>query len=108
MKPFRLPLLVKEKTLSLIRTLIQDKIIQPSQSPFTSAAFPIVKKNGEIRLVVDYRDLNRITKDEPYIFPKIWDLLVQLKGSKIFSKLDLKSGYYQVAMESENIKYTAF
>ncbi|KAG0442136.1 Transposon Tf2-9 polyprotein [Dictyocoela muelleri] len=108
MNPFRLPLRVKEKTLSLVRTLIQDKIIQPSQSPFTSSAFPIVKKNGDIRLVVDYRHLNRITKKEPYIFPKIWDLLVQLKDSKIFSKLDLKSGYYQVAMKPTSRKYTAF
>ncbi|KAG0439135.1 Transposon Tf2-9 polyprotein, partial [Dictyocoela muelleri] len=108
MKAFRIPLRIKEKTLSLINTLIKDEIIRPSTSKFSSAAFPILKKNGDVRLVVDYRQLNKITKPDHYIFPQIWDLLIQLKGSKVFSKIDLKSGYYQIKMHEKSQKYTAF
>ncbi|KAG0435945.1 Transposon Ty3-G Gag-Pol polyprotein [Dictyocoela muelleri] len=77
MKPFRIPLRIKEKTNSLINSLLKDNIIRPSTSTFSSAAFPILKKNGDIRLVVDYRQLNKITQAGHYIFPQIWNLLVQ-------------------------------
>ncbi|KAG0435916.1 Transposon Ty3-I Gag-Pol polyprotein [Dictyocoela muelleri] len=108
MKPFRIPLRIKQKTFTLINSLIKDNIIRPSTSTFSSAAFPLLKRNGDIRLVIDYRQLNKITQPEHYIFPQIWDLLVQLRGSRIFSKIDLKSGYYQIAMNPSSQKYTAF
>ncbi|KAG0425058.1 Retrovirus-related Pol polyprotein from transposon, partial [Dictyocoela muelleri] len=107
-KPFRIPLKHKERVHALINDLLRDGIIQKSNSKYSSPTFLIVKKNGDIRLVIDYRELNKLTCVTHYIFPKIWDILVQLKGSLIFSKVDLKSGYYQIAVAKESIKYTAF
>ncbi|KAG0425486.1 Transposon Ty3-I Gag-Pol polyprotein, partial [Dictyocoela muelleri] len=108
MKPYRISPIMKERLKSEIEKLIRDKIIQRSYSEYASSAFPILKKNGEIRLVIDFRKLNRITKGDEYIFKKICDILVQLKGFTIYSKLDLKAGYYQITLEKENRKFTAF
>lgn len=97
---------MNEKTLDLIKNLLMDGIIQESSSSFCSPAFPILKRNGDIRLVLDCRKLNRLTCKDPYIFPKIWDIFVAIKDSEIISKLDLKSGYYQIMMDPgvENIR----
>ncbi|KAG0420260.1 Retrovirus-related Pol polyprotein from transposon [Dictyocoela roeselum] len=83
-------------------------IIRPSKSPYSSPAFQIIKRNGKIRSVIDYRKLNSITVPNPYIFPTIQDLLSQLNTSKIFSKIDLNLGYYQIPLEENLIKYTVF
>ncbi|KAG0441318.1 Retrovirus-related Pol polyprotein from transposon 17.6 [Dictyocoela muelleri] len=69
--PFRIPLAYKDKLSKLIQDLINDKIIQKSNSPYSSHTFPILKKNGDIRLVIDYRKHNKITAPIPFIFPKI-------------------------------------
>ncbi|KAG0441141.1 Retrovirus-related Pol polyprotein from transposon gypsy [Dictyocoela muelleri] len=108
MRPFRISLGLKQKVEDEIQKLLKDGIIQKSKSPYASAAFPILKKNGKIRIVVDYRALNRITIEDNYVFPKIWDILAQLNGSSIFSKLDMKSGYYQVKIKDDSRPYTAF
>ncbi|KAG0442036.1 Retrovirus-related Pol polyprotein from transposon gypsy [Dictyocoela muelleri] len=71
MKPFRIHLTIKGKVNSEIEKLLRDGIIQKSQSSYASAAFPMLKKNGDIRLVVDYRALNQITLEYYYVFPKI-------------------------------------
>ncbi|KAG0440687.1 Transposon Ty3-I Gag-Pol polyprotein [Dictyocoela muelleri] len=108
MKPYRISPIMKERLKAEIEKIIRDKIIQRSYSEYASSAFLNLKKNGEIRLVKDFRNLNRITKGDEYIFFKIWDILVQLKGFTIYSKLDLKAGYYQITLEIESRKYTAF
>ncbi|KAG0435690.1 Transposon Tf2-9 polyprotein, partial [Dictyocoela muelleri] len=107
-KPFRIPFKYKEKMYSHIKDLLMDKIIKKSNSNFSSPAFPIIKKNGEIRLIIDYRKLNQATQEDYYLFPKVWDILFQLRGSTVFSKLDLKSGYYQIALNPRCTQYTAF
>ncbi|KAG0434072.1 Transposon Ty3-G Gag-Pol polyprotein [Dictyocoela muelleri] len=100
MKPFRIPLESKKKYRTCLKRK-KDKIIQPSQSPYASSLFLILKCNGYIRLVVDYRKINKITLDYCYIFHKIMDLFVLIKGSNIFSKLYLNSGYNQVEMDQK-------
>ncbi|KAG0442502.1 Retrovirus-related Pol polyprotein from transposon gypsy [Dictyocoela muelleri] len=91
-----------------INNLVSLNIIRASKSPYSSPAFPIIKRNGKIRLVIDYRKLNKITIPDKYIFPKIQDLLSQLNNSKIFSKIDLNLGYYHLPVAENSIKYKAF
>ncbi|KAG0426338.1 Retrovirus-related Pol polyprotein from transposon 17.6, partial [Dictyocoela muelleri] len=67
-----------------------------------------IKKNGKIRLVVDYRYLNSISKKTHQFTPKIKKILATLHGSKIFSKIDLNLGYYQIKMKPEDIYKTGF
>ncbi len=83
-------------------------IIKKSTSDFTSAAFPILKRNGEIRLVVDYRNLNLLTQKTNYPLPNMQDLLTTFRGSAYFSSLDLQQGYYQIVMAPESRKFTSF
>ncbi|KAG0424259.1 Retrovirus-related Pol polyprotein from transposon, partial [Dictyocoela muelleri] len=85
-----------------------NKIIRHSKSPYNSPAFPIIKRNGKIGLVIDFRKLNRITVKSHYVFLTMNDILTQLHGSSIFSKINLNLGYYQIVMEEQSIRYTAF
>jgi hypothetical protein len=65
-------------------------------------------KYGTLRLCIDFRHLNKVTIKNKYIFPRIDDLFDQLKGAGIFSKIDLRSSYYQVRIEEEDISETTF
>jgi hypothetical protein len=66
------------------------------------------KKDGSLRMVIDYRPLNKITISDRYPLPRIDDLLDRLKGAKVFSSLDLLSGYHQVRLRKEDVPKTAF
>ncbi|NYT46987.1 MAG: RNA-directed DNA polymerase [Candidatus Methanofishera endochildressiae] len=68
----------------------------------------VKKKDGSLRLCVDYRQLNNITKKDSYAIPRIEELLESLAGSKFFSVVDMKSGYYQVEIKEEHKERTAF
>lgn len=93
MKPYSVPALLMDKTVKEINRILRLSIIRKSERNYGSAAFPILKKNGEIRLVVDYRNLNAITVKNPYPFPKLHDQLSNLNGATVFSQLDFKNGY---------------
>ena len=83
------------------------ELYRPSNSPWSSAVVLVKKKNGELRFCIDLRKLNQRTKDA-YSLPRIDETLERLKGSCIFSSLDLKSGYWQVELEEDSKPYTAF
>ena len=82
--------------------------IRPSDSPWCSAVVLVKKKNGELRFCIDMRKLNARAVKDAYSLPRIDETLERLKGSCIFSSLDLKSGYWQVEIEEERKQYTAF
>lgn len=88
--------------------LMEKGFIQPSGSSWSSPVLFVKKKDGSHRLCVDYRALNRITVKHRYPIPRIEDLLDQLSEAKIFSKLDLQSGYYQVQIDPDDTQKTAF
>ena len=75
---------------------LRKGFIRPSVSPWGSPVLFVSKKDGTIRLCVDYRSLNEVTIKNEYPLPKIDDLFDQLNGAKVFSKIDLRSGYYQL------------
>ncbi len=78
------------------------------ESPFSSPIVVVRKKNGDIRLCVDYRKLNSQTVKDSYALPNLEESFSALSGSRWFSVLDLKSGYYQIEMEESDKGKTAF
>ncbi|CAI5680231.1 unnamed protein product [Oreochromis niloticus] len=91
-----------------LKELLDAGIIKESQSPFASPVVLVRKKNGSIRLCIDYRKLNARTIRDAYALPNIEETFAALSGAKWFSVMDLKSGYYQVEMAEEDKPKTAF
>ena len=91
-----------------LQELLAAGIIKESRSPYASPIVIARKKNGKIRMCIDYRTLNLKTIPDQYTLPRIDDALASLTGSRWFSVLDLRSGYYQIAMSEEDKEKTAF
>ncbi|XP_028853388.1 LOW QUALITY PROTEIN: uncharacterized protein LOC114800338 [Denticeps clupeoides] len=91
-----------------LRHLLAAGVIKESHSPYASPIVIARKKNGSVRMCVDYRTLNTRTTPDQYTTPRIDDALDCLAGSKWFTVLDLRSGYYQIAMAEEDKEKTAF
>ncbi|KAI7790434.1 hypothetical protein IRJ41_006419, partial [Triplophysa rosa] len=91
-----------------LKKLMTAGIIKESRSPYASPIVIARKKNGDVRMCVDYRTLNRRTIPDQYTMPRIDDALDCLTGSRWFSVLDLRSGYYQIEMAEEDKEKTAF
>lgn len=91
-----------------LQELLDSGVIQESESPFASPIVVVRKKDGSVRLCIDFRKLNLQTIKDAYALPKLEDAFSALAGSKWFSVLDLKSGYYQIEMEESDKQKTAF
>jgi len=106
--PRRLGFTEKEKVREILDDLLRRGIIRTSTSEYASPIVLTKKRNGETRMCVDYRMLNKVLARENYPLPLIEDQLDALRGKKYFSTLDLKDGFYHVAMAAGSIKYTSF
>ena len=91
-----------------IKELLDKGYICPSLSPWGSPVLLVEKKDGSLRMVVDYRGLNEVTIKNKYPLPMINDLFYRLQGAKVFSKIDLRSGYHQLKIREQDIPKTAF
>ena len=98
----------RETAQEIIDELLRFKIIQPSLSPWAAPIVLVKKKTGDVRLCVDYRKLNAITKKDSFPLPRIDDVLDMLDGQKFFSTIDLASGYWQIEMDDDSKEKTAF
>jgi transposase InsO family protein len=107
-RPYRMALIKQEKVEGHVKDMLGKGIIQESSSPFCAPVVLAAKKDGTDRFCVDYTALNAVTKKDRFPLPRIDDLLDKLKGAKLFSCLDLASGYWQVKMQEGDEEKTAF
>jgi hypothetical protein len=91
-----------------LEELLEKGHIRPSVSPWGAPVIFVKKKDGSLRLCIDYRQLNKVTIKNRYPLPRIDDLFDQLQGARVFSKIDLKSGYHQLRIVDSDIHKTAF
>ncbi|KAI3773113.1 hypothetical protein L6452_04312 [Arctium lappa] len=91
-----------------LQDLLEKGFIRPSSSPWGAPALFVKKKDGAMRMCIDYRELNKVTVKNRYPLPRIDDLFDQLQGAGCFSKIDLRSGYHQVKVSKDDIPKTAF
>ncbi|KAL7841512.1 hypothetical protein SRHO_G00252030 [Serrasalmus rhombeus] len=91
-----------------LQTLLEAGIIHESESPYASPIVIVKKKNGDVRLCVDYRRLNMQTIKDAYALPNLEESFSALSGSQWFSVMDLKSRYYQIEMHEDDKPKTAF
>jgi hypothetical protein len=91
-----------------LNELMGKGFIRPSSSPWGCPALFVKKKDQSLRLCVDYRPLNAVTINNKYTLSRIDILFDQLVSAKVFSKIDLRSGYHQIKIRSENVPKTAF
>ncbi|KAK4400634.1 Retrovirus-related Pol polyprotein from transposon [Sesamum angolense] len=106
--PYRMAPLELKELKKQLEELLDKVFIRPSISPWGAPVLFVKKKDGSMRLCIDYRQLNRITIKNKYPLLRIHDLLDQLKGAIVFSKIDLRSGYWQLRVEEGSTPKTAF
>ena len=89
-----------------LQELLEKRFIRPSVSPWGAPVLFVKKKDGTLRLCIDYRQLNKFIVKNKYPLPRIDDLFDQLKGASIFLKIDLRSGYHQLRIKHADVHKT--
>ena len=91
-----------------VKDMLEADVIRESDSPYSSNVVLVRKKDGSLRFCIDYRVLNSKTRKDAYMLPRFDDIIDTIRGAKFFSKLDLRSGYWQVEVEEQDKAKTAF
>ncbi|GFT39656.1 retrovirus-related Pol polyprotein from transposon 17.6 [Trichonephila clavipes] len=108
MHPYRIPIALQQEVDRQINELLHLKLIEPSESEWAHPIVCVSKKNGSIRLCVDYRHLNSFTIADAYPMQNAKDLLFEVGQANYITVLDLTKGYWQIPMAEEAKPYTAF
>ena len=106
--PYRVPDRLKEGVRAEVNKLVELGIVVPSTSPWASPVVPVPKKDGSVRVCIDYRKLNEVTTADPYYMASMEEILERVGSSKIISKIDLCKGFYQVEVAPSSQEKTAF
>ncbi|KAI3758768.1 hypothetical protein L6452_06340 [Arctium lappa] len=106
--PYRLAPSEMKDMMRQLQDLLEKGFVRPSSSPWGASVLFVKKKDGTMRMCIDYRELNKVTVKNKYLLPRIDDLFDQLQGVGCFSKIDLRSGYHQVKVKEDDIPKTAF
>ena len=106
--PYRMAPAELRELKAQLEDLLSKGFIRPSISPWGAPVLFVKKKDGSLRLCIDYRQLNRVTIRNQYPLPRIDELFDQLQGSRVYSKIDLRSGYHQLRVQESDIPKTAF
>jgi len=108
MAPYRMSASELAELKKQLEDLLDKKFVRPSVSPWGAPILLVKKKDGSMRLCIDYRQLNKVTIKNRYPLPRIDDFMDQLVGARVFSKIDLRSGYHQIKVKDEDMQNTAF
>jgi len=106
-RPYRMSVGELEEPKTQLKELLDKKFIRPSSSPWGAPVIFVEKKDGTQGMCVDYRSLNAVTIKNKFPLPRIEDLFDQLRGAKVFSKIDLRLGYHQLRIRPSDIPKTA-
>ncbi|GJX03189.1 putative reverse transcriptase domain-containing protein [Tanacetum coccineum] len=106
--PYRLAPAEMQELSTQLQELSDKGFIRPSSSPWGAPVLFVKKKDGSFWMCIDYRELNKLTVKNRYPLLRINDLFDQLQGSRVYSKIDLRSGYHQLRVREEDISKTAF
>jgi hypothetical protein len=106
--PYRMAPVELKELKAQLQELLDRGFIRPSISPWGAPVLFVKKKDGTMRLCIDYRQLNKLTVKNRYPLPRIDDLFDQFRGACVFSKIDLRSGYYQMKVKEDDVSKTAF
>ena len=93
---------------SQLQELLDKGFIRPSVSPWGAPVLFVKKKDGTLRMCIDYQQVNKVMVKNKYPLPRIEDFFDQLKGAGVFSKIDMRSGYYQLKVKEVDVPKTAF
>ena len=107
-RPYPMPHRKRAAADEEIDKMLKLGVIRPSSSPYASPILLVPKKDGTIRFCIDYRKLNAVTIKDRWPLPRIQDIFDQLGGSRFFSTLDMRSGYWQVPLAPDAIAKSAF
>jgi len=106
--PYRMTPAEMKELKDQLQELLDSGFIRPSMSSWGAPVLFVKKKDGSMRLCIDYRELNKVTIKNRYPLPRIDDLFDQLQGASVFFKIDLRSGYYKLKIKPDDIPKTAF
>ena len=101
--PYRLAVIEMRELMAQLQELLDKEFIHPSLSPWGAPVLFVKKKDGTMRMCIDYQELNKVTIKNRYPLLRIDDLFDQLQGTDYFSKIDLRSGYHQVRVKDEDV-----
>ena len=107
-RAYRMPPRELAELKTQLQELLDKGFIRPSSSPWGCPAIFVKKKDQTLRLCIDYRPLNEVMIKNKYPLPRIDLLFDQFAGAKVFSKIDLRSGYHQIKIRPEDVPKTAF